>query len=494
MTPSRDTAKSVSMIDIRPVANIIGWLLGALGAIMLVPMTVDAVHGSMDWRVFLISALITLTAAGLLVLATSNSHAQGLTLRQSFLLTTLSWVVLPLFGSIPFLLGLERVGITDAMFEAMSGLTTTGATMLSGLDRMPPGILLWRSILHWLGGLGIVLVALIFLPVMKVGGMQHFRSEGFDTMGKVLPRAADISWMLVQIYAGLTVLCAAAFLVSGMNTFDAVNHALSAVSTGGFSTRDTSFANYSAATHWVCVIFMFLAGLPFIRFLQVINGAYRPLFSDIQVRAYLRWTLYAIGAVLAFRLMREEGDFEGILRETAFNVVSMFSGTGFGSADVAQWGDFPILVLVVVGFIGACTASTGCSIKVFRYLVLFEAIKAQLKQLVYPNRVIPLHLDGRRLEDEVVVSVVVMFTAFVVGFGVLTVLLSLSGLEMRTAFTAAWTSICNVGPAWGSEVGPTGAMSGFPELAKWLMILAMLMGRLEMVAVLVLVLPRFWRG
>lgn len=494
MTPSRDTAKSVSMIDIRPVANIIGWLLGALGAIMLVPMTVDAVHGSMDWRVFLISALITLTAAGLLVLATSNSHAQGLTLRQSFLLTTLSWVVLPLFGSIPFVLGLERVGITDAMFEAMSGLTTTGATMLSGLDRMPPGILLWRSILHWLGGLGIVLVALIFLPVMKVGGMQHFRSEGFDTMGKVLPRAADISWMLVQIYAGLTVLCAAAFLVSGMNTFDAVNHALSAVSTGGFSTRDTSFANYSAATHWVCVIFMFLAGLPFIRFLQVINGAYRPLFSDIQVRAYLRWTLYAIGAVLAFRLMREEGDFEGILRETAFNVVSMFSGTGFGSADVAQWGDFPILVLVVVGFIGACTASTGCSIKVFRYLVLFEAIKAQLKQLVYPNRVIPLHLDGRRLEDEVVVSVVVMFTAFVVGFGVLTVLLSLSGLEMRTAFTAAWTSICNVGPAWGSEVGPTGAMSGFPELAKWLMILAMLMGRLEMVAVLVLVLPRFWRG
>ena len=494
MTPPRRTAKSVPMIDIRPVANIIGWLLGALGAIMLVPMTVDAVHGSMDWRVFLISALVTLTAAGLLVLATSNSHAQGLTLRQSFLLTTLSWVVLPLFGSIPFVLGLERVGITDAMFEAMSGLTTTGATMLSGLDRMPPGILLWRSILHWLGGLGIVLVALIFLPVMKVGGMQHFRSEGFDTMGKVLPRAADISWMLVQIYAGLTVLCAAAFLVTGMNTFDAVNHALSAVSTGGFSTRDSSFADYSAATHWVCVIFMFLAGLPFIRFLQVINGAYRPLFSDIQVRAYLRWTLYAIGAVLAFRLMREEGDFEGILRETAFNVVSMFSGTGFGSADVAQWGDFPILVLIVVGFIGACTASTGCSIKVFRYLVLFEAIKAQLKQLVYPNRVIPLHLDGRRLEDEVVVSVVVMFTAFVVGFGVLTVLLSLSGLEMRTAFSAAWTSICNVGPAWGSEVGPTGAMNGFPELAKWLMILAMLMGRLEMVAVLVLVLPRFWRG
>ncbi|WP_417627795.1 TrkH family potassium uptake protein [Pararhodobacter aggregans] len=482
------------MIDFRPVANIIGWLLVALGIIMLVPMLADLVTGSLDWRIFLISAFVTVTAGGLVVLATASTDASGLTLRQSFLVTTLSWTVLPIFGGLPFMLAFDHISFTDSMFEAMSGLTTTGATVFAGLDSMPPGILLWRSILHWLGGLGIVLVALIFLPVMKVGGMQHFRSEGFDTMGKVLPRAADISWMLLQIYAGLTILCAAAFLLTGMNAFDAVNHALSTLSTGGFSTRDTSFTHYSASAHWVGIVFMFLAGLPFIRYLQFINGSYRPLFSDIQIRAYLRWTLYAIGAVLAFRILREEGEFEPMLRETAFNVVSMFSGTGFGSNDVTAWGDFPILVLVVVGFIGACTASTGCSIKVFRYLVLFEAIKTQLKQLVYPNRVIPMHLDGRRLDEEVVVSVVVMFTAYVVGFGVLTVLLSLSGLEMRTAFTAAWTSICNVGPVWGAEVGPTGDLDGFPTFAKWLMILAMLMGRLEMVAVLVLVLPRFWRG
>ena len=483
------------MIDVRPVTNIIGWLLVALGTIMLVPLCVDLWTDSQDWRVFLISAILTVVAGGLLVLATANARGTGLTIRQSFLLTTVSWMVMPLFGGIPFLLALDHLSFVDAMFEAMSGITTTGATVFSGLDSMPPGVLLWRSTLQWLGGLGIVLVALIFLPVMKVGGMQHFRSEGFDTMGKVLPRAADISWMLLQIYAGLTILCAAAFLMSGMNAFDALNHALSTLSTGGFSTRDASFADFSAATHWVCVIFMLLAGLPFIRFLQFINGSYRPLFADIQIRAYLRWTLYAIGAVLAFRLLHEpDGDIEGMVRETVFNVVSMFSGTGFGSADVTRWGDFPILVLIVVGFIGACTASTGCSIKVFRYLVLFEAIKTQLKQLVYPNRVIPMHLDGRRLEEEVVVSVVVMFTAYVVGFGVLTVLLSLSGLEMRTAFTAAWTSICNVGPAWGAEVGPTGAMGDFPTFSKWLMILAMLMGRLEMVAVLVMVLPRFWRG
>ncbi len=494
LTRQGSDAKAPPTIDIRPVANIIGWLLIALGAIMLVPLTVDLFTGSQDWRVFLLSAFVTMVAGGLVTLATANAQGASLNLRQSFLLTALSWVVLPLFGALPLQLGLDHVGLTDALFEAMSGLTTTGATVLEGLDTMPPGIQLWRSILQWLGGLGIVLVALIFFPVMKVGGMQHFRSEGFDTMGKVLPRAADISWMLLQIYAGLTVLCATAFLMTGMSAFDAINHALSTLSTGGFSTRDSSFTNYSATAHWVCVLFMWLAGLPFIRYLQFINGSYRPLFADLQVRAYFRWTLYAIASVLAFRLLREDGDIEGILRETAFNVVSTFSGTGFSSGDVTLWGDFPILVLIVTGFIGACTASTGCSIKVFRYLVLFEAIKAQLKQLVYPNRVIPLHLDGRRLDEEVVVSVVVMFTAFVVGFGVLTVLLSLSGLEMRTAFTAAWTSICNVGPAWGVEVGPTGAMHQFPALSKWLMIGAMLLGRLEMVAVLVLVLPRFWRG
>ncbi|MCC0081684.1 MAG: TrkH family potassium uptake protein [Rhodobacter sp.] len=482
------------MIDVRPVTNIIGWLLVALGTIMLVPLCVDLWTDSQDWRVFLISAILTVVAGGLLVLATANARGTGLTIRQSFLLTTVSWMVMPLFGGIPFLLALDHLSFVDAMFEAMSGITTTGATVFSGLDTMPPGILLWRSTLQWLGGLGIVLVALIFLPVMKVGGMQHFRSEGFDTMGKVLPRAADISWMLLQIYAGLTILCAAAFLVSGMNAFDAINHALTTLSTGGFSTRDASFGAYGAGAHWVGVIFMWLAGLPFIRYLQFINGAWQPLFRDIQIRAYFRWTLYAVGAVVGYRLLHETGDVEEIVRDTAFNVVSMFSGTGYGSADVEAWGDFPILVLIVTGFIGACTASTGCSIKVFRYLVLFEAIKAQIRQLVYPNRVIPLHLDGRRLDDEVVVSVVVMFTAFVVGFGVLTVLMSLTGLDMRSAFTGAWTSICNVGPAWGAEVGETGALDAFPELSKWLMILAMLMGRLEMVAVLVLVLPRFWRG
>ena len=482
------------MIDIRPVANIIGLLLMALGVIMVVPMAVDLWAGSPDWRVFLIGGFITVTAGALLALATSNALGESLTLRQSFLMTTLSWTVLPAFGALPLYMGVPGLSFTDAAFESMSGMTTTGATILPNIESLAPGLLLWRSILQWLGGLGIVIVALIFLPVMKVGGMQHFRSEGFDTMGKVLPRAADISWMLLQIYAGLTVLCAAAFLVSGMSLFDAINHALTTLATGGYSTRDASMAAYGPASQWVCTLFMWLSTLPFIRFIQVINGDWRPLFVDLQVRAYLRWTFYAIGLIVLYRLL-QTGDFsEHMLRETSLNVVSMFSGTGFTSADVSSWGDFALLVVIVAGFIGGCTASTGCSIKVFRYLVLFEAIKAQLRQLVHPNRMVVLHLGGRRLEPDVVTSVVVMFTTFVLGFGVLTVLLSVAGLDMRAAFTAAWTSILNVGPVWGQGVGPTGSIEQFPDGAKWLMILAMLMGRLEMVAVLVLVLPWFWRG
>lgn len=483
------------MIDLRPVFNIIGWLLIALGSIMLVPMAVDLALGSDDWLVFIRSAFLTAGTGLFVVLATANSLEQSLSIRQSFLMTIMAWLVMPFFGAIPLEFALDHISVTDAVFEAMSGMTTTGSTVLEGLDDLPPGVLLWRSILQWLGGLGIIIVALIFLPVMKVGGMQHFRSEGFDTMGKVLPRSADISWMLLQVYAGLTILCAALYLLEGsMTTFEAVNHALTTVSTGGFSTRDSSFAQFDAASHWICTLFMWLAGLPFIRYVQLVNGSVKPLWQDIQIRAYARWTVYAVALVIIYRLIHGYDDIDEVIRESTFNIVSLFSGTGFGSADISSWGDFAILVAIVAGFTGACTASTGCSIKVFRFLVLFAAIKAQLRQLVYPNRVIPLQLGGRRLENDVVVSVVVMFSAFVLGFGVLTALLALTGLEMRTAFTAAWTSLCNIGPAWGGEVGPTGAMHAFPWEAKWLMIFAMLFGRLEVIAVVVILLPRFWRS
>jgi trk system potassium uptake protein len=481
------------MPDLRPVAHIIGLMLVVLGLTMLIPMAVSLAGDGRGWYVFLQSSVITVLAGAFLALSTANALSSGMTLRQTFLLTTLTWVVLPAFGAIPFLLGSEAERVVNALFEAMSGMTTTGTTIMVGLDAKPDGLLLWRSILQWLGGLGIVIVALVFLPVMRVGGMQYFRAEGFDTLGKILPRVRDISVMLIEVYLALTIAAAVAYVLAGMSAFDAINHALTTIATGGFSTRDTSFAYYPAATHYVALAGMWLSGLPFIRYIQLVNGEVRPLLQDVQVRAFFRWSLYAIALIVAYRLVTHGGALEPVIRESAFNLVSLMTGTGYGTTDVAAWGDFPLLVVVVAGFIGACTASTGCSIKVFRYLVLFEAIKVQLRELIHPSRVAPIHLRGRRVEDDVITSVVVMFTAFVLGFGLLAVGLSLTGLELRTAITAAWTAICNIGPAFGPEVGETGAVAGFPDAAKWMMMLGMLLGRLEMVAVLVLLLPRFWR-
>lgn len=484
--------------DLRPVAHVIGLMLLALGALMLLPAALGAWIRPGDGLNFLITAAVTSVFGGMMALATRNAMGGGLNLRQSFLLTTLTWVILPAFGALPFLLIERPPGLLDAYFEAVSGMTTTGTTILPDIEARSAAILMWRSMLQWLGGLGIVIVALIFLPVMRVGGMQHFRSEGFDTMGKVMPRVADISLMLLQIYVALTVITVLAYAAAGMSAFDALNHGMTTIATGGYSTRDASMGGFGPEAQYVAIFGMWLSGLPFIRFVQLINGQPGPLWRDVQVRAYLRWTLYFIGLILGWRFLQGEVSLvdggELALRETAFNTISIMSGTGYGTADPTAWGQLPLLVLLVAGFVGACTASTGCAIKVFRFLVLFEAIKAQIRQLIHPNRVIRIHLGGRPVADEVITSVIVMFTAFLLGFGVLLIGLSLTGLEMRTAITAAWTAICNIGPAFGPEVGPTGSVDGFPAMAKAMMIVGMLLGRLEMVAVLVLLLPRFWRG
>ncbi|MBD3787653.1 MAG: TrkH family potassium uptake protein [Sphingomonadales bacterium] len=482
------------MIDLRPVGFIIGMLALVLGLAMLVPAAVDFARGDAHWRAFAEAAMITTTTGALLALASHDARGRMITLQQSFVLTSAVWLTLPGFGALPFIIGAPGLSFTDAYFEAMSGVTTTGTTVIPALDDLPRGTNLWRAILQWLGGLGIVIVAMIFLPVMKVGGMQFFRSEGFDTLGKILPRAGDISRALIRIYVGLTLACVAVYAGLGMTGFDAVVHALTTVSTGGFSNYDASFGTYKGAPEYAASVFMLLAAMPFIRFVQLAQGQVGPMWRDPQVRAFLRWHAYAIGVIVLYRLFRHEAEFWPTLREVTFNVVSTFTGTGFASEDVTKWGHLAFVVLIITGLIGGCTSSTGCSVKVFRYLILFEAIKAQIRRLYSPNRVVQLRYGGRPVEGEVVGSVIAFFSFFVLSFGVLIVGLSLTGLETKTALTAAWTAIANVGPAWGPEVSGNGAVDQFPEAAKWLMILGMFLGRLELLSVFVLLLPRFWRG
>ncbi|MBQ0749375.1 MAG: TrkH family potassium uptake protein, partial [Roseovarius sp.] len=445
------------------------------------------------WPVFAESMIVTCIAGALVALSCKNSMGQPLTIQQAFLLTTLVWVALPLFGALPFMLGETDLDFIDAFFEAMSGMTTTGSTVIAGLDTLPKGILLWRGILQWLGGLGIVIVALVFLPEMRVGGMQFFRAEGFDTFGKALPRTIDISKGVLNVYLLLTATCTLTFLALGMGAFDATVHALTTVSTGGFSSYDISFGAFPGAPQYACALFMILASLPFVRMMQGVQGNIMPLYRDTQVRTYLRWLVYAFVLVAGYDLLVNGRFMEESLRERLFNVVSIFSGTGFGDGDVTAWGTFPFVVLIAVGAIGGCTGSTGCSIKIFRYQLMLRAMGQQARRIFNPSSVMILRHEGRRVEDEVLQSVMLLFTVYILSFGFFSVALELTGLTLMESVTGAWTAIFNVGPAFGPSVGPTGSLLEFPDAAKALMILAMLMGRLEILAVIVLILPSFWR-
>lgn len=481
------------MIDIRPVANIIGKLVFTMGLIMVLPLLVDHWRGDPNWRSFLQAAILCVVLGSILTLATRTNDT-SLTTQQAFLLTTSLWIVLPIAGAIPFILGAPHVDFTDAYFEAMSGMTTTGTTVFPVLDGLPNGTHLWRALLQWLGGLGIIVVAMVFLPVMRVGGMQFFKTEGFDTLGKILPRALDIARETTLVYIGMTAASIITFILLGMTGFDAVFHGLSACSTGGFSNYDASFNTYPGAPQVAASFFMILAALPFIRMVQLVRGEAQPLYHDIQVRAYLRWLFYVISVIVIYRLLTrgEQNPFQ-VMNNTVFNVISTSTGTGFGAGDVTQWGNFPFTLLFLIGLVGGCTGSTACSIKVFRFLVLFRAVKAQIRRMHSPHRVFPLMLEGRPLDRDVVSSVMAFFTMFMLTFGLLIVALALTGLHPRTALTGAWTAIANVGPIWGPEITSNGSVDQFPTSAKWMMIIGMFLGRLELVSVLVLLLPRFWR-
>lgn len=483
------------MIDVRPVIYVIGLLVASLGATMLIPMLVDLAEGRGHWPAFLQSALITVLTGGFLALATSNAVPDRLTLQQTFLLTTGVWLALPIFGAIPFVLGATEARYIDAFFEAMSGLTTTGSTVFSGLETLPKGLLMWRGLLQWIGGVGIIVVAMVFLPELRVGGMQIFRSEGFDTMGKILPRATEIATSISSIYVGLTLACAAAYLAAGMTPFDASVHAMTTLATGGFANYDGSFSVLPPATEYVAAIFMLLAALPFVRFVQLTTARdLGPLTGDAQIRGFLVTALVLILTLTLWRFATGAASGEEGLRKAVFNVVSILTGTGYASDDYGAWGPFAMTMFFFIGLIGGCAGSTACSVKVFRYQLLFASIKVQMRRIRAPHGIFVPRYDGRPVDDAVLSSVISFFVFFVVTLGALSVLLSMTGLDFVTSLSGAATAMANVGPGLGDQIGPTGNFAGLNDTAKWLLCFAMLAGRLELLAVYALFTIRFWRG
>ncbi|MBO9474929.1 TrkH family potassium uptake protein [Shimia sp. R10_1] len=482
------------MLDLRPVGYVIGLLVAILGATMFVPMALDIADGTPHWEAFFLSGAITCLTGVLVALCCHNGRGNGLTLQQTFLLTTGVWLALPMFGALPFILGATEARVVDAFFESMSGLTTTGATVFSGLEELPRGMLLWRGLLQWLGGIGIIVVAMVFLPELRVGGMQIFRSEGFDTMGKILPRATAISGQISTIYAGLTLACMLAYVVVGMAPFDALVHALTTISTGGFSTYDASFGAFSGPLEYVATLFMILSALPFVRYVQLVNGHTRPLLNDSQVRLFL--VTIAILVVLFTIILTTvfPHHWESAFREALFNITSIISGTGYASVDYMTWGSFIVAMFFFIGLIGGCAGSTACSIKIFRYQLLFSAIRVQLRRIQHPSGVFILSYQGRKVDEEALNSVMTFFVFFTVSLGALAVLLSMTGLDFVTSLSGAASAIANIGPGLGDIIGPAGNFSSLNDTAKWLLSAGMLLGRLELLAVFVLFTVQFWRA
>lgn len=482
------------MFDLRPVGYVIGLLVAMLGATMIFPFLFDYFDGQGEAYVFLESGLITVLAGGLIALSCSNGVREGLSIQQTFLLTTGVWVALPIFGAIPFVVGATELRLVDAFFEAMSGLTTTGSTVISGLDDLPRGLLLWRGILQWLGGVGIIVVAMVFLPELRVGGMQIFRSEGFDTMGKILPRATTIARQISTIYVAITVACLIAYMAMGMSFFDALVHAMTTCATGGFSNYDASFGTFSGPAEYVATLFMILAALPFVRYVQLINGHTTPLLKDSQVRVFIATLLVLVGVTTLFLTTVFPHDLEQAIRESLFNITSILSGTGYASVNYMEWGSFLVMMFFFIGLIGGCAGSTACSVKVFRYQILFSSIKAQLQRIRNPSGIFTPRFEGRPVGPEVLSSVISFFMFFVVTIGIVSWGLALTGLDLITAISGAATAVANIGPGLGDTIGPAGNFATLNDPAKWLLSAAMLIGRLELLAVYAIFTISFWRA
>lgn len=494
LTPGLRPANGWPMLDLRPVGYVIGLLVTVLGAAMVLPLLVDLAEGQGHWPVFVQSGLITILAGGSMALSCANGVKQGLTIQQTFLLTTGVWLMLPVFGALPFVFGATEARYVDAFFEAMSGLTTTGSTVFSGLEDLPKGLLLWRGILQWLGGIGIIVVAMVFLPELRVGGMQIFRSEGFDTFGKILPRAGEIASRISVIYLALTMACAMSYVASGMATFDASVHAMTTIATGGFANYDASFGVFGAGTEYVATFFMLLAALPFVRFVQLTAGSAKPLFQDTQIHTFFGTALVIVALITAWNfanlgLPGEEG-----FRKALFNSVSLLTGTGYASADYMQWGSFVVAVLFFTGLIGGCAGSTACSIKVFRYQLLFASVRAQLQKTRSPHGIFTPRYAGRPVGEDVLNSVMSFFVFFIVTLGLIAVALGMTGLDFTTSVSGAAAALANIGPGLGDTIGPAGNFAALGDTAKWILAAAMLIGRLELMAVYAILTIQFWRA
>ena len=461
---------------------------------MLIPFFVQFLYGEEN-NIFLSSATVTVFI-GILLVLTNLEESRKLNLQQAFLLTTLSWLSIAIFGCIPFLLSDLNLSLIDAFFESISGITTTGSTIITQLDNAPKSILIWRSILQWLGGIGIIVMAITILPLLNIGGMQLFRMEGNETTEKILPKTREITLVLSIIYLGLTFLCGIAYWSVGMNIFDSIAHSMTTLATGGFSTYSDSIGHFqNPKIEIISIIFIISGSIPFIAYVKFVKGDRKIFFKDTQIKSLFYILFFSILAMLIYLLINNS-DYGLLnnLRISTFNVVSILSGTGYVTSDFGLWGKFPLIFFLFLMFIGGCAGSTTCGIKIFRFQILFYFISAQIKKLVYPHGVFSIKYNNEKISNNFIFSIVAFIFLYFFIFFVISALLTLNGLDFVTALSGAASAISNVGPGLGEIIGPDGNYSNLPSFSKLILSFGMLLGRLELFAVLVLFFPSFWRS
>ena len=482
------------MVTNKTVFFLIGILLVVLGSSMLAPYAIQVILDE-ESHSFLSASFVTIFIGVLFILANLEKEFK-LNLRQTFLFSSLAWVMVAAFGSLPFLLSTQNFTLSEAFFESMSGITTTGATIISDLDNSPKSILLWRAIMQWLGGIGIVVMAITILPLLKVGGMQLFKMEGPDSTEKILPRTIEVATIIISTYIVLTFVCGLFYWIFGMTVFDSISHAMTTIATGGFSTHNDSIGFFKNSNiEIVASIFIILGSIPFISYLKFAQGNKKIFFQDVQIKGLIY--LLAISIFIMFFyliLINYESSLLDKIRISSFNVISILSGTGYVTDDFGLWGKFSLIFFLLLMFIGGCAGSTACGIKIFRLQMLLIFLKNQIKKLVSPNSVIIIKYNNQKISDSFINSVIIFIFTFLFIFLIIAMLLSISGLDLITSISGAASSISNVGPGLGDIIGPNGNYRGIPDLSKWILSAGMLLGRLELFAVLVLFFPSFWRN
>ena len=481
------------MPNYKTVFFTLGILQIILGISMMIPIIFQLIFQELDSS-FIGASIITIVF-GVLFSLSNLDHQKKLNLQQAFLLTALSWVSIAVFGSLPFIFSELELSVTDAFFESMSGITTTGSTIITNLDSSPKSILIWRAILQWLGGIGIIVMAITLMPIMNVGGMQLFKITSNDASEKILPKSKQISQRLIIIYSILTLLCATFYKIFGMSYFDSLTHSMTTIATGGFSNYNESIGYFqSASIEITAIIFIILGSIPFISYIKFLSGNKKIFVTDSQIKSFLKIIILSIIILSIYLIFKNESISIRILRQVIFNVVSILTGTGYVTHEFDDWGSFPLIFFLILMFIGGCAGSTACGIKIFRIQILGVFLINQLKKIIYPRGIFVNKYDNNNVDDKFMSSIISFIYLYIIIFFMITALLSLSGLDFITSISGAATSISNVGPGLGGIIGPNGNFSLIPDISKWVLSLAMILGRLELFAILVLFLPSFWRN